>query len=414
MAKLVFYLPSGEQLTFRLFTDRRLRIGRERGNDIVIRDARVSRAHAELSFERGFFVIRDLGSSNGTFVNGREVKAAPLTEGAEIRVGNTVGRFSEELPGSTTGSGGGHRREKPPAPPVREPAVFEPDPFEPDDADGPGSTRKHPKLDDPPWEYHREQSLLRKVDVPESDSRSLLATARGGDAVGIELVVERSESGRSTVLDVAEGRKFYFEAPWSAVGILASLTAIAMLIGGFGASIAFLGSGELVATGLTVVLTAVFVLAVVQLTPRLDIALYEDEELRRPALALRQESRGTFPALRYSARDPDGEIFACFRKRFLSNFGARRWSILDPQEVREVASVVEEKSARAVIRKFLGALSTGLVTDFFLRQGGEVAGRVVRNAGAIYRSVTTVEPSAVLDRRAIVCFAVLFETVEPK
>jgi hypothetical protein len=405
MAKLVFYLPSGEQLTFRLFTDRRLRIGRERGNDIVIRDARVSRVHAELSFERGFFVIRDLGSSNGTFVNGREVKAAPLTEGAEIRVGNTVGRFSEELPGSPPGSGGDHRREKPSTPPVAEPAIFEPEPFDSDPGDEPASTRKHPKIDRPPWEYHREQPLLRKIDVPESGS---------GDAARIELVVERSESGRSTVLDVAEGKTLYFDAPWSSVGILASLTAIAMLIGGFGASIALLGRGELVATGLAALLTVAFVLAVVQLTPRLDIALYEDEALSRLSLALRQESRGTFPALRYSARETDGEIFACYRKHFLSNLGVRSWSILDPEQSRELAAVVEERSLRAILRKFLGAISPRLVTDFFIRRGGEVGGRIVRNAGAIYRSVTTVESPAILDRRTLLCFAVLFETVEPK
>jgi hypothetical protein len=412
MAKLVFYLPSGEQLTFRLFTDRRLRIGRERGNDIVIRDARVSRAHAELSFERGFFVIRDLGSSNGTFVNGREVKAAPLTEGAEIRVGNTVGRFSEELPGSPPGTGGGERRsEKPSTPPVAEPAVFEPDPFEPDDPDGPGSTRKHPKLDDPPWEYHRERPLLRKVEQPPAASP---AGAPIGIPERVELVVERAESGRSSVHDVMEGTKLYFEASWSSVGILASLTAIAMMIAGFGASVAFLGRGDLLAVGLTVVLTMGFVLTVVQLTPRQDIDLYEDEALSRLALALRQESRGTFPALRYTARETDGEVFACFRKHFLSNFGVRRWSILDPGQSRELASVVEERSARAILRKFLGALSSRLVTDFIVRQGGEAAGRIVRNAGAIYRSVATVESPAILDRRTMVCFAVLLETVEPK
>ncbi|HUP64158.1 MAG TPA: hypothetical protein VM557_02605, partial [Thermoanaerobaculia bacterium] len=318
-----------------------------------------------------------------------------------------------EVPGSPPSTGGGeHRREKPSTPPVAEPAVFEPDPFEPDDADGPGSTRKHPKLDDPPWEYHREQPLLRKI--PESSEGSLPTGFPIGIADRVELVVERSESGQSSVHDVVEGTKLYFEAPWSSVGILASLTAIVMMIGGFGASIAFIGRGDFLAMGLTVLLTMGFVLAVVQLTPRQDIDLYEDEALSRLVLALRQESRGTFPALRYSARETDGEIFACFRKHFLSNIGVRRWSILDPGQSRELAAVVEERSARAILRKFVGAISPRLVTDFFIRQGGEVAGRIVRNAGAIYRSVTTVESPAILDRRAVLCFAVLLETVEPK
>src|SRR6266568_5171911 len=49
-------------------------------------------------FERGFFVLHDLASANGTYVNAKRVRVAPLTHGAKLRMGNTYGRFSEELP----------------------------------------------------------------------------------------------------------------------------------------------------------------------------------------------------------------------------------------------------------------------------------------------------------------------------
>jgi pSer/pThr/pTyr-binding forkhead associated (FHA) protein len=63
-----------------------------------LRDPKVSRHHAEIVFERGFFVLHDLASANGTYVNSKRVRVAPLTHGANLRMGNTYGRFSEELP----------------------------------------------------------------------------------------------------------------------------------------------------------------------------------------------------------------------------------------------------------------------------------------------------------------------------
>jgi len=45
-------------------------LGRVAGSDVVISDPEVSRRHASITWERGQPVIRDLGSTNGTFVNG--------------------------------------------------------------------------------------------------------------------------------------------------------------------------------------------------------------------------------------------------------------------------------------------------------------------------------------------------------
>lgn len=98
MAKLFFVGLDGSERSYRLQTHRPFTVGRDPGNDIILRDPKVSRHHAEIVFERGFFVLHDLASANGSYVNGNRVRVAPLTHGAGVRMGNSEGRFSEELP----------------------------------------------------------------------------------------------------------------------------------------------------------------------------------------------------------------------------------------------------------------------------------------------------------------------------
>lgn len=101
MAKVFFVGLDGTEKSYRLQTHRPFTVGRDPGNDIILRDPKVSRHHAEIVFERGFFVVHDLTSANGTYVNGKRIRVAPLTHGARLRLGNTYGRFSEELPTET-------------------------------------------------------------------------------------------------------------------------------------------------------------------------------------------------------------------------------------------------------------------------------------------------------------------------
>src|SRR3982074_1504468 len=98
MAKIFFVGLDGTEKSYRLQTPRPFTVGRDPGNDIILRDPKVSRHHAEIVFERGFFVLHDLASANGTYVNTRRVRVAPLTHGAKVRMGNSHGLFSEELP----------------------------------------------------------------------------------------------------------------------------------------------------------------------------------------------------------------------------------------------------------------------------------------------------------------------------
>lgn len=69
-------------------------IGRSSNNDIQIAEQHVSRNHAVINYREGVFMVNDLGSSNGTFVNDQAVEAPfPLFAGDEIRLYVPVIRF---------------------------------------------------------------------------------------------------------------------------------------------------------------------------------------------------------------------------------------------------------------------------------------------------------------------------------
>lgn len=70
-------------------------IGTRAANDIVIDSAEVSRHHAELSWEDGVFSIEDVGSTNGTYVNGLRVRKAELKAGDSICFGSVLSFLQE-------------------------------------------------------------------------------------------------------------------------------------------------------------------------------------------------------------------------------------------------------------------------------------------------------------------------------
>lgn len=73
-------------------------IGRGRGADAMLAEPTISRAHAAIGYapQEGFFV-QDLGSTNGTLVNGHREKRKQLATGDEIQIGKLCLRVS--LPG---------------------------------------------------------------------------------------------------------------------------------------------------------------------------------------------------------------------------------------------------------------------------------------------------------------------------
>ncbi|MGH9319464.1 MAG: FHA domain-containing protein, partial [Vicinamibacteria bacterium] len=68
----------------------RVGIGRHESNEIQLVSRTVSNFHAEILKEDGSLVVRDLGSTNGTRVNGQRVERVKLSPGDCIRIGNHV------------------------------------------------------------------------------------------------------------------------------------------------------------------------------------------------------------------------------------------------------------------------------------------------------------------------------------
>src|SRR3954464_12322692 len=66
-------------------------IGREAGADLVLADGKASRRHAALRvLPDGRATLYDLGSSNGTLVDGRRIQSTLLQGGEQIQIGDTV------------------------------------------------------------------------------------------------------------------------------------------------------------------------------------------------------------------------------------------------------------------------------------------------------------------------------------
>ncbi len=75
-----------------------VKIGRAPGNNLVLADDSVSRAHARVVYEGGAWVIEDLGSANGVLVDGQPVTRLVLTPGLRLTLGRCVLEFAHSLP----------------------------------------------------------------------------------------------------------------------------------------------------------------------------------------------------------------------------------------------------------------------------------------------------------------------------
>jgi hypothetical protein len=75
-----------------------VRLGRDSACSIHILDPRMSRKHAEIRMEAGSYIIYDLGSTHGTWVDGKRVGEARLSDGSHIRLGDSefVFRLNQE------------------------------------------------------------------------------------------------------------------------------------------------------------------------------------------------------------------------------------------------------------------------------------------------------------------------------
>ena len=151
-------------------------VGRDVSNDIVINDPEASRQHLRLRRRRGGgYVLEDLGSTNGTFVNGQRLGGArSLHNGDMIGLGETVTLAYERVPGTegVAGAGvpwsGGAGASRPAAPdtPAEEAAPLPdvPEPVAPPAPAAEVAAHEAPEPEAPDYDYD-------PYDLPEEEPR---------------------------------------------------------------------------------------------------------------------------------------------------------------------------------------------------------------------------------------------------
>jgi predicted component of type VI protein secretion system len=72
-------------------------VGRDPGCDIVLNDAKCSRRHAVIEETPEGVTVRDSGSANGIYVNGKKVESSPLRPGDTLRMGEVKLRLLPEI-----------------------------------------------------------------------------------------------------------------------------------------------------------------------------------------------------------------------------------------------------------------------------------------------------------------------------
>lgn len=96
MAKLVVLKNGSPGESYELKTDR-TSIGRSDSNAFQIPDGSVSGSHCEVLLQNDEILVKDLGSTNGTFIDGKRVKEGKLNHGQILKLGEITLRL--ELPG---------------------------------------------------------------------------------------------------------------------------------------------------------------------------------------------------------------------------------------------------------------------------------------------------------------------------
>ena len=79
------------------------RMGRGPDNNLILRDSRVSRNHAQIAQVDGSFVLEDLASRHGVWVNGQRVEKSRVLEGLEQKVGVLAGEVPDEVVAAENG-----------------------------------------------------------------------------------------------------------------------------------------------------------------------------------------------------------------------------------------------------------------------------------------------------------------------
>ena len=410
MAKISFFGADGEEKSYTLHPQLTLRVGRDPGNDVVLRDPKASRRHAEIVFERGFFVLHDLQSANGTYVNGIRVNVAPLTNGAELKIGNSHARFVDE-PDAVAARLKTAVGE--PAPPRRQTAEIPPEQLE--------GTSPHNKTRDRvsggnpaggTAQLTGDTSIVEEQgDTPiDGEKRaSVPAEALAGRRYEVEAGVPWGDV--VSIRDDNAEKRFHYRRVFNVVALVAAIVAGLVLFAGSVVT-AFLAVEKrpmlaIVAAALTIMFTG----GILLLVPKRHVQIFSDEALSRLALVISEESMFGFPIVTFRVRMADGTTVGFLAKNAFLGIVKRRWEFLDVNR-RQIGIAIEEGFGRPFFRKFFGDFFGLLTTDYALTlPAGSACGAYKRRQPAGVPHLLELSANRP-DARLALAFAVLVNSLE--
>ena len=85
-----------EGTTYQL-VGKNINIGRQSDNDIVLKDLKASRHHVQIFFKDNRYIVKDLNSQNGVFINNQKIIESEVRSGDFVSIGNTVFKFVENI-----------------------------------------------------------------------------------------------------------------------------------------------------------------------------------------------------------------------------------------------------------------------------------------------------------------------------
>ena len=109
MASILITTPDGQTYEFELDAAQ-MSLGRGDGNTLMVPDGSISTNHGEFLYDNGQWVFADLGSTNGTKINGDRVERVELGHGAQFEIGNCAAVFYDDAVQQQAASSGSARR----------------------------------------------------------------------------------------------------------------------------------------------------------------------------------------------------------------------------------------------------------------------------------------------------------------
>jgi pSer/pThr/pTyr-binding forkhead associated (FHA) protein len=108
MPSIQFTTPSGSSGLLEI-TAERMSLGRAEDNQLVLAHESVSSHHGEVALDGGVWIFSDLGSTNGTKIQGERVEALQLAHGGSFTLGDVECVFIDEESAAPSASSGGSR-----------------------------------------------------------------------------------------------------------------------------------------------------------------------------------------------------------------------------------------------------------------------------------------------------------------